>query len=235
MKKGMGRLPDFLAALLLLSQLVLPVCLGLSICLDLEFRLYDRELYAVVSGAVMLLAALALMLWKKPQSRWGRLICLFILPAAMMNSLFWLTDGVLALIMACLNVVVAAVLVLRCAGTGRWAMVSLCAVAAIAAVPLLMFVNTLGGLMGEETVLQELDSPNGGHTASVISSDQGALGWSTYVQLQDHSRDVNVLIGQFSLPSQRIYEVEYREDAEDLELFWVDEHTLMINGEAYRV
>lgn len=213
---------------LLILQLILPLCQVLAVILGLDFALHSVILYAAVSTGLSLAAAAVLVIGKYPRS-W---VCLLILPAALVNSFCWLHGGAGAAVLALVNVLCAGVVVFRCAGRGKAAALILC-------VPLMLF-GVLGGMLrlsfgnlSQERVVRELQSPMAGYTALIIDSNQGAMGGNTYVEVRD-GFCLDLLIGSFTHPPERIYTGGWGE-AEEMDIRWLDEQTLVINGEQYSV
>lgn len=206
-------------SLLLLIQLFYPVCIGVSLALELDFSLYDRQLYALCSAGLMVAATLAL--WKCPNG-----LCLLLLPAAVVNSCLW-GIGVWNMLAAFVNICCAGLLLYRYRGRGAMVSAVLSGLCILAFIPLLCAACFIGSLMPRDTLLQEQPSPDGRFTARVIYSDQGALGRDVYVELYDHSGDVELLVGKFSRPTQRIWSGK----TEDVQITWLDNETLFVNEE----
>lgn len=90
-----------------------------------------------------------------------------------------------------------------------------------------VFMVTFFGSIGEDTVIQTLPSPDGTGYAEVIESDQGALGGDTVVRVYKS----NTL---FKGRGEIVYRGEWRE-YEDMEIFWKDDGTLVINDVEYAI
>lgn len=206
-------------SLLLLLQLFFPVCIGLSLVLGLDFSLYHRQLYALCSAGIMVAATAAL--WKCPNG-----LCLLLLPAAVVNSGFW-GAGVWSVPAALVNVGCAGLLLYRYPGRGAMASAILSGLCILAFLPLLCAACLIGSMMPGETLLQEQPSPDGRFTAQVIHSDQGALGRDVHVELLNHSGDVELLVGKFSRPKERIWSGK----TEDVHITWLDHETLVVNDQ----
>ena len=88
----------------------------------------------------------------------------------------------------------------------------------------IMFLIMMGN-MGSKTVVQTLPSPEGGYEARVINVDQGALGGDTVVEVQKND---------WKARTEQIYIGEWGE-FETMEIYWKDEHSLVINGKEYQV
>ena len=90
-----------------------------------------------------------------------------------------------------------------------------------------VFMIALFGSIGEDTVIQTLPSPDGNRYAEVIDCDHGALGGDTVVRVYKS----NTL---FKGRSEIVYRGEWRE-YEDMEIFWKDDDTLVINDVEYAI
>lgn len=100
-----------------------------------------------------------------------------------------------------------------------------------AVVWLFLFMCLFFGNIGITTVMYSKDSPKGKYVAEVIDDDQGALGGSTIVQVKS-KESFSFLIGKIYkepvLLCRRSWELW-----DEIEFEWVDENTLMVDGEEY--
>ncbi len=92
---------------------------------------------------------------------------------------------------------------------------------------------------GAEYSSEALDSPDGRYTARLVFVDEGALGSSQYVLVEEKGAGINVLIGRLQ-KSKRIFLDElnyvYDWDNESFVPFeWADEHTLTVDGRRVEV
>jgi len=92
---------------------------------------------------------------------------------------------------------------------------------------------------GAEYSSEALDSPDGRYTARLVFVDEGALGSSQYVLVEEKGAGINVLIGRLQ-KSERIFLDElnyvYDWDNESFVPFeWADEHTLTVDGRRVEV
>jgi hypothetical protein len=90
-----------------------------------------------------------------------------------------------------------------------------------------VFMVVFFGSIGEDTVIQTLPSPDGNRYAEVIDCDHGALGGDTVVRVYKS----NTL---FKGRGEIVYEGEWRE-YEDMEIYWKDDDTLVINYVEYAI
>lgn len=98
------------------------------------------------------------------------------------------------------------------------------------ALAMLMLWLTVGGgwfvllmaNMGQETVVQSVDSPNAVYRAELISSDQGALGGDTLIRV--------FVIGSRKSP-QIVYRGEWGE-FDNMTIYWQDDSRLTVEWES---
>ena len=94
--------------------------------------------------------------------------------------------------------------------------------------PLLTF-----GQLINNTIYKQIDSPNGAYTAVLTDSNQGALGGTTFVDVEHNSSGINIGIGRF-IKSERVYIGRWGE-FETMDIGWQGERTLLINSKSYDI
>lgn len=91
----------------------------------------------------------------------------------------------------------------------------------------------LFGNIGQNTVVQTVESPNGKKYAQVVDSDQGALGGDTLVDVYEKSR-INALLFKMEKQPQRVYSGDWGE-FKNMQIHWEDDNCLVINSVAYEI
>lgn len=86
---------------------------------------------------------------------------------------------------------------------------------------------------GQNTVVKTLPSPNDTYYAEVIDSDQGALGGNTVVNICENF-EFNAVVFKITKPPKLIYSGKWGE-YENMEIYWKNEHILVINSVEYTV
>ena len=95
------------------------------------------------------------------------------------------------------------------------------------------FIALIFGNIGQNTVVQTVESPSGKYYAQVIDSDQGALGGDTLVDVyQDWG--INALVFKIEKKPQRVYSGDWGE-FENMRIYWKDENCLVINSVKYEI
>jgi hypothetical protein len=77
-------------------------------------------------------------------------------------------------------------------------------------------------------------SPDKQSEASIIYSDQGALGGDTFVRVYKYNKDINVFIGKlFQTDNPKNILIDERE--KEINIYWEDNDTLNVNGKSFDV
>lgn len=94
----------------------------------------------------------------------------------------------------------------------------------VLAMPVILISCSLGDLT-ENTVVQTLESPDGTYIAQVISSDQGAMGGNTLVEVYPTGKPRQ---------RQRVYMGGWGEHTA-MQIYWKTDTCLVINGVEYPI
>lgn len=105
-----------------------------------------------------------------------------------------------------------------------WTLLGIMTVGLLVLTILLPFILSVGGL-AENTVVQTLKSPDGTYIAQVISSDQGAMGGNTLVEVYPKGKPRQ---------KQRVYMGQWGEHT-TMEIYWETDTCLIINGVEYPI
>ncbi len=95
------------------------------------------------------------------------------------------------------------------------------------------FIAVTFGVIGQNTVVQTVKSPNGNYTAEVIDSDQGALGGDTIVNVHEKSV-IDFLIFKVEKKPQRVYLGPWGA-FKDMQIYWKNDGCLVINSAEYEI
>lgn len=96
---------------------------------------------------------------------------------------------------------------------------------------LLLFGATVMADFGRTTIVEAVRSPDSRYEAQLIDVDEGTLGGSTVVDVLDESAGIDLGIARFEW-IKRVYRTDWGA-ADTMEITWQDEHTLLIDGQAY--
>lgn len=220
---------NVLLLVLLLMQLVLPVCLAIALVSGWEFALFSDLGYLLLLTAMTVGLTIALCRIEEPNSS---ALVLKLFPASVVGGIctLWGTQSLLAVPCVVCCCVCTGILFGRYTrkGTGRTlalVLSVLLAVFLVLSIPLDLF----GDAMRSVTVMREVPSPDDTYTARVIDADYGATGGDTLVRVYDNTRTVNILLGSFTPDNELGYRGEWGR-WDELDIQWLDDHTLSLDG-----
>ncbi len=95
------------------------------------------------------------------------------------------------------------------------------------------FLVPIFGNIGQNTVVQTVESPNGEYYAEVIDSNQGALGGNTLVVICEKSK-INAILFKIEKKRQRVYVGDWGE-FKNMQIHWKDDNCLVINSVEYEI
>lgn len=98
------------------------------------------------------------------------------------------------------------------------------------------FMVLLGPLfcnIGQDTVVQSVESPSGKYCAKVIDSDQGALGGDTFVDVCE-AGGIDVVLFTIDRKPKRVYSGPWGE-SESMQVYWKSDGCLIINSTEYQI
>lgn len=222
-----------MSRLLLILLMLYPIGVALSSTMGYTFELFNDTVYAimmaVVAGYTVVLSVHAdVGSFSKLQT--------VLAPISLITSVFFLLDVMSPWIVIIMAICVGCCIYLSWISVRPKLLkvISLILTALlISPVGFLGFIALVFGGIGKNTVIQSVPSPNGTYYAELIDSDQGALGGDTLVDVH-HSKRINTLLFQIEKKPQRVYHGEWGE-FEDMEIYWKDDHCLVINSVEYIV
>lgn len=94
------------------------------------------------------------------------------------------------------------------------------------------FIIFIFGNIGQNTVVQSVESPNGAYRAELVDSDQGALGGDTLVDVYEN-KGINTLVFKISKKPQRVYQGEWGE-FKSMKIYWKNDSCLVMNSVEYK-
>ncbi len=95
------------------------------------------------------------------------------------------------------------------------------------------FIFLIFGNIGQNTVVQTIESPSGKYYAQVIDSDQGALGGDTLVDVYEKS-GIHTILFKMEKKPQRVYSGDWGE-FNNMQIYWKDDERLIINSTEYKI
>ena len=223
--------------LLFVLTILYPVGVTITACLGYSFELISVSAFAIATAALS-----------------G---CIVVLDLICKNTLENNTIGILLAIIATLSLINAAFYVFKCSqicvivsvllsagcccyltvkyGKPLTLKVVTLVLSALMILPICFFsfIALIFGNIGQNTVVQTVESPSGKYYAQVIDSDQGALGGDTLVDVYKKS-GINLILFKIENKPQRVYFGDWGE-FENMQIHWKDDNCLVINSVEYEI
>ena len=95
------------------------------------------------------------------------------------------------------------------------------------------FIALIFGNIGQNRVVQTVESPSSKYYAQVIDSDQGALGGNVLVDVYEKSK-INAILFKIEKKPQRVYFGDW-DEFENMQIHWKDDNCLVINSVEYEI
>lgn len=227
-----------ISGILLVLYFVLPLGAVAAELAGYSFSLRNYKLSAAVLAAASAASVGAVCIDKEgAASLPARAFSLLLLPASLMNWFFYAVLSVERLTVLCMEFCsVCALLYMLKYVRHKASKIITAVICIIALIPLSLLsllIFLFSGFGSNETV-KTVYSPDGTYKAEVISSDQGALGGDTYVNLVKEQAELDLYIFQISKGMKQIYSGEW-DEYQNMVIFWKDNRSLVINGEEFHV
>lgn len=214
---------------------IVPVFELAGLLCGLDFVLYNEIAVVITQALLAVGATVAIFILRPSYGRIGKLFLLIATPIALLNALCftdceWAGSIFLAIVWSgCIFAMylkflpdsffkaasaVVSVLLTIAVGVGYlWGLIS--------------------GALSDRKVESTLESMDGTYYAEVCVNDS-LFGAGTEIYIKRSGPEFGAFLGSYSAPEMLVYEGEEHE-AKTAMLNWLDDSTLIINGEAYRV
>ena len=223
--------------LLFVLTILYPVGVTITACLGYNFELISVSAFAIATAALS--------------------VCIVVLDLICKNTLENNTMWILLAIIATLSLINAVFYVFKCSqicvivsvllssgcccyltvkyGKPLTLKVVTLVLSALMILPICFFsfIALVFGNIGQNTVVQTVESPSGKYYAQVIDSDQGALGGDTLVDVYKKS-GINLILFKIENKPQRVYFGDWGE-FENMQIHWKDDNCLVINSVEYEI
>lgn len=224
-----------LTCLLFVLTTLYPVGTFIAACVGYRFELISVPAFAVAI-AILSLCVIILDIVFKNKFENKQALFAIMTPLSFINAVFY--------IFACPQIwVIASALFSACCSCfltvkhGKLSALKIVALALSAGMVLpigfFSFIALIFGNIGQNTVVQTVESPNGKYYAQVIDSNQGALGGDTLVDVYKKS-GINFILFRIEKKPQRVYFGDWG-DFENMQIDWKDNGCLVINSVEYQI
>lgn len=233
MKKAMS----ILICLLFVLTILYPTGVAITACIGYTFELISVSAFAIILAALSVCIMILDLVYKRtPQNKVMGILLSITTPLSLVNAVFYIFEcpqiWVIASVLlsagccCCLTVKHGKPLSLKIIPLVLSALM-------ILPIGFFSFIALVFGNIGQNAVVQTVESPGGAYCAQVLDSDQGALGGNTLVDVYEKS-GVNFILFKIEKKPQRIYSGDWGE-FEKMEIHWKDDHCLVINSVEYEI
>ena len=233
----MKKVLTFLLCLLFALTILFPVGALVSACFGYTFELTSVLAFSVIIAVISVFTVIFAVISKDKIINKGIIILSYILfPLSFINAVIYIFESgelsvaicVLISAMCCFFIVLRNII-----STVNKIIVSILFSLMTAFVIFFAFMMLTFGIIGQNTVIKNIESPNGNFYAQVIDSDQGAFGGDTLVNVYE-KRGIDTFIFKLKDKPQRVYLGEWRE-YESMYISWKDDKCLVINSVEYEI
>ena len=233
MKKAITVLLCLLFALTILFPVGSLVCA----CFGYKFELISIFAFSAIIAVISVLMAIFSIISKEKINNKGSLFLLHILtPLSLINAVLYIFESGQISVVVCMLISVACSFLLTIRNIMSKVskiVVSVLFAISTASVIFFAFIMLMFGNIGQNTVVQTVESPSGKYYAQVVDSDQGALGGGTIVDVYE-KREIDVFVFKLIDKPQRVYLGEWRE-FENMQIQWKDDNYLVVNSVEYEI
>ena len=233
MRKAM----TFLLCLLFTMTILFPVGALVSACFGYTFELTSFLSVSVIIAVISVFTVIFSIISKDKIINKGIIILSYILlPLSFINAVIYIFESGELLVAICMLVSAVCcffIMIRNIMSTVSKIIVSVLFSLMTAFVIFFAFMMLIFGNIGQNTIVKNIESPNGSFYAQVIDSDQGALGGDTLVNVYE-KREIDTFIFKLKDKPQRVYLGEWRE-YESMHISWKDDKCLVINSVEYEI
>lgn len=223
--------------LLFAASVFAPVGALVSSCLGYTFELTSVSAFAVVVAALSIcVATLSLALKNAVKNRAICVLLAMITPLSLINAMFCILRCSRLWVVFCVLIPAGCCCFLTIKhGRPRALKAVALTLSGLMVVPIgcLCFIALTFGSIGQNTVVQTIESPSRRYYAEVIDSDQGALGGDTFVDIYQQG-GVNTILFKAKKTPQRVYAGDWGK-FETMQIYWKSDDCLVINAAAYEI
>ena len=233
----MKKVASVLMRLLFILIILYPACILTASCFGYGFELINISAFAVVIAVLSVSVVVGDFIYNNTLEKKGlRILSAVIAPLSLINAVLCIfalpkipvITGVLISVICCFYLTakygkptVLKKITLTLSGL------------TILPIGFISFVLLFFGNIGQNTVVQAVESPSGKYYAQVIDSDQGALGGDTFVDVYEKN-GIRTVIFKMEKKPQRVYSGDWGE-FDDMQIYWKDDERLILNSTEYKI
>ncbi len=220
--------------LLFVLTILFPAGTVIAACFGYTFKLISVSAFAVAIAALSVYAAFGVK--NVPENKTVQVLLTVIAPLSFVNAVFYIFESpqIWVVASALLSVGCCCYLTVKYGRPLLLKMATL-VLSALMVLPIgfIGFIALIFGNIGQNTVVQTVESPSGEYYAQVIDSDQGALGGNTLVDVYQKS-GINAVLFKIEKKPQNVYIGDWGE-YKTMKIYWKGDGCLVINASEYEI
>ena len=218
------------SVILILLLLFLPLCATFTFVNG-----YNFEMQNYILGAIILLIVFVSVIFSiNKNEKSNKIMCFFIALVPIITEINWIfyiskSPNLIIFLLMVLCFISSVYLVVTLVRI-TWLQIVSIILSFVIFIPLsfLSFIVSIFPI-GEDTVINILESPNKGYYAEIIDSDQGALGGNTFIDVYDLRNNFDLYLFKIYKRPQRVYKGSWSA-YKDIQIYWTTENNLIIDG-----
>lgn len=220
--------------LLFVLTILYPAGSLIAACFGYTFELISVSAFAIAIAVLSI--SVVFMLKKSPENRAIQILLAIVTPLSLINAVLYIFDY------PKFWVIISALISAGCCfylsikyGKPMVLKIIALVLSALMVLPIgfISFIFLIFGNIGQNTVVQTIESPSGEYYAQVIDSDQGALGGDTLVDVYKNG-GINAIIFKIEKKPQRVYFGDWGE-FKNMQIYWESDDCLVINSVEYSI
>jgi len=233
MKKAIS----FLMCLLFVLILLYPAGVIITACFGYSFELISVSAFAIAIAVLSVCIVVLDFICKNTvENNTIQMLLVILSPLSLINAVFYIFEcpQIRVIASVLLSATCCGYLIVKHGKPLAFKIIAL-VLSALMILPIgfFSFIALIFGNIGQNTVVQTVESPSGNYYAQVIDSDQGALGGDTLVDVRQDC-GINALIFKIENKPHRVYRGEWGE-FNNMQIYWKDDNCLVINSVEYEI
>lgn len=234
----MKKIISAISVILLIFYSFVPLSSLIASSMGYSFVLRNYTISAIIVFIVSVIAIVMLLIDKDKEMTWiGRVSALLLLPISFINWLYYILLSEWKFMILCMLICsVCAFLYLIRYGNWKGLKIVIIIIGVLMFIPLSVFslIDCIFNDFGCNTVVKTIYSSDEKYKAEVIDRDQGSLGGDTLVNVYEVQTGIDLYVLKIAKKPQCVYLGDWGE-YQNMEISWIDEHTLIINGVTYAI
>lgn len=215
--------------------MLLPLYELVGFLTELEFSLYSEKAISILQTLLAIGAVVSVLIFKPKFVFYERLCLLFAFPLSIIN-VFSFIDGEWsgAVILAIISCGCIFTIYLRFLPDSVLKAISAIIAVLLTIVVCIVFIwSLISGVISDRKLDDKYESLNKTYVAEVFV-EESLISTKTVVVIRPTEAEFGAMLGSFSAPEMVVFEGEAH-DAETIMINWLDDETVIINGDAYKI